>query len=359
MSENGLAPRWASAPGETIAAVMTERGIELNQILDDLHVSDTDFGNLIRGQMRISPTLADCLSTTFGGSTEFWLIRDAQYREDLDRVHADEWAQQFPVKQMSDFGWIKKPKDWHEQIESCLDFFQVETPLQWESTYKKQFQHAHYRRSPTFDINSASTTAWFRACEQQAELLGPLPAYDATHFEDSLKDIKRLTRQKDPRKFIPELVGACAATGVAVVIVRAPEGCPASGAARQYGNNPLIQLTARHLTDDHFWFSFFHEAAHVIKDPLDQTYLDLTDPETGNSQEIAADEFAQQILIPKPLPPLSNKINAREAIHLAHKNEVSPGVIVGHLQHLGAIPFQRLNKLKRRYIWRGVNLEMQ
>ncbi|MDV6263892.1 ImmA/IrrE family metallo-endopeptidase [Rhodococcoides yunnanense] len=359
MSQNGLAPRWASAPGETITAVMSEKQLDFERTSARLNLTSRGMEDLLHGRTAITPQLAASLSAAIGASQQFWLARENQYREDLVRVAADRWTQEFPLRQMAELGWIESTSDWHAQIDQCLDFFGVDSPDEWKERYEDKFQSAHYRRSPTFSINGAATTAWFRACEKRADEIGNVERYNANRFEESLSEIRRLTRQKDPKIFAPRLSEICAGAGVAVVVVRAPSGCPASGAARIYRDNPLIQLTARHLTDDHFWFSFFHEAAHVLQHNLDEVFLDLEDDDTGSPTEIAADLFANSTLIPNPIPPLPKKLTTRDAVRIAVENQVSPGIIVGHLQHLGAVSQNSLNRLKRRYRWNDSNLEMK
>src|SRR5439155_7434606 len=89
--------------------------------------------------------------------------------------------------------------------------------------------------------------------------------WDPHKFREELQGIRALTRVEDPRQFVPELVKRCAACGVAVVVLRAPKGCRASGAARFLTPaRPMILLSGRHLTDDHFWFTFYHEAGHLV-----------------------------------------------------------------------------------------------
>lgn len=35
----------------------------------------------------------------------------------------------------------------------------------------------------------------------------------------------------------------------------------------------VIQLSLRHKTDDHLWFSFFHEAGHVLLHSKKETFI--------------------------------------------------------------------------------------
>lgn len=358
MNATGLSPRWASPPGETIIQAAADRGIGDNELASKLGLALPQLTELFAGLLPITLGLAETLATTVGATREFWITRDAQYHDDLRRVEADQWAQRFPVVQMAEFGWISKPTDWHEQIEVCLQYFEVDEPAGWEARYERALQTAHFRRSPTFDVDTAATSAWFRACEAQAERQSAASSFDADRFANMIADLVRLTRIKDPARSIPQLIARCADVGVVVVVVRPPKGCPVSGVARTHHGRPLIQLSARHLTDDQFWFSFFHEAGHVVLHSLDQIYVDSFDDGTTDDVEAEANAFAEQRLLPAGVD-AQVKPTTRTIVRTALANGVSTGVVVGQLQHRGIIKPGHFNGLKQRYAWYGPNLGMK
>lgn len=72
----------------------------------------------------------------------------------------------------------------------------------------------------------------------------------------------------DPLEWQHEIVQLCARTGVALVLVPEVQGARASGAARWLNpRKAIIQLSLRYHWEDHFWFSFFHEASHILRHP--------------------------------------------------------------------------------------------
>ncbi len=112
----------------------------------------------------------------------------------------------------------------------------------------------------------------------------------------------------------------------------------------------MIVLSFRHKSDDHFWFSFFHEAGHLILH--DKKALFIEDgSEVTDEEEKEANDFASNLLVPpehrfelESLPARSKAI-----IRFAVRLGVSPGVIVGQLQYKRIISFNQMNNLKRRY----------
>ena len=97
--------------------------------------------------------------------------------------------------------------------------------------------------------------------------------------------------------FSDELVSICAAAGVAVVYVREIDKSRISGAT--WWASParaVIQLSDRYKSDDHFWFAFFHEAAHLLLHSKKQTFID--DGSENDELEQEAHRFAANLLIP-------------------------------------------------------------
>lgn len=361
MNTGGLAPRWASAPGETIASILEERNVKERDVAQQLHLSPSEFTELLAGRLSITLNLARSLAETLGATSEYWLAREAQYLDDRSRVAADQWSQVLPVRQMTQFGWIEKPGDWHQRITVCLNFFGVDDVESWDKRYKSQLEAALYRRSPSFSIEDGATAAWFRACEKEVESLENLGSYDAEQFVVALTHVRPLTRMKDPGQFIPKLRSICAGAGVAVAVVPAPRGCPLSGVARWYNNNPIVQLSARHLSDDHFWFTFFHEAGHVLRHDLNVAFIDMLDEgDDDDAYEREANEFASSFLSARDLQSVKpGSLSSRRIIQAAQSAGVSPGIVVGQLQHAGILPRNRFNRLKRYYVWNTTTLEIR
>jgi Zn-dependent peptidase ImmA (M78 family) len=117
-------------------------------------------------------------------------------------------------------------------------------------------------------------------------------------LQESLSEVRKLTWRKAPERFIPELRAICAGSGVAVVVVRAPEGCRASGASRFLSTDKaVLMLSFRHLTDDHVWYTFFHEVAHLLLHGRDAIYIDADD-DASNDMEVEANRFAADWIVP-------------------------------------------------------------
>lgn len=362
-SAPSFAPRWASPPGETIREALTDRDLTLEDFAFMLGWSSERTSQLLDGNEAISLDLARHLVDIIGGSVQFWMSRDAQYRDDLSRVEGDAWAQTLPDKDMRAFGWLPKTESWQDKLAACLDFFDVPDINEWRSSYGSQIADARFRTSPTVRTSEAAVAAWLRQADIQAKDL-PVSDWNPDRFRVILDEARPLTVQKDPRAFIPKLRDLCGAAGVVLIVLRAPNGCPVSGVARiNESGARMIVLSGRHLSDDHLWFTFFHEAAHLLLHDATSMYVDEFEKtsvtEVKSRAECEADEFAQEFLFPVDLRVhLGTPRSIRDVIRHSKRAGVSPGVLVGQLQHAGVIGFDKMNGVKRRYRWAGTTLEM-
>lgn len=365
MSAMDFVPRWASPPGDTIREALDEQRLDSAKLAATLELSQDQFEAFLQGKIPLTIRLAERLASAIGGSIEFWMTRDGQYRADQWRVAADRWAQRMPLRDMRDLGWISADAtDWVEQIEACLDFFDVSTPELWEAEHATLAERTRFRSSPTIATNDYAVATWLRRCEVELSEI-PCRDWDKEAFGTLLPRLLPLTRERDPQQFLPELQRRCAEVGVAVGVVRAPRGCPMSGAARQLANSrPSIALSGRHRSDDHLWFTFFHEAAHLLLHPIDALYLDEIEPGSAPPEspvEAEADAYAGEVLVPRAYEDRLRQASEKpfKLKDLAEEIGVSPGIVVGHLQHHGILGYKtKINKLKRRYKWNGPSLEM-
>ncbi|MBZ5628956.1 MAG: ImmA/IrrE family metallo-endopeptidase [Acidobacteriia bacterium] len=353
-SSQEFRPEWASAPGDTITDILAERNISLKEFARRLEDTPEHAKDLLQGRATITIGLARRLQEALGGSVEFWMARDFQYRQDITRLHVtdEEWLNELPVGDMIKFGWLKPVPHPSDEAAACLRFFGVASVAAWRQAYANVQEMVAFRTSPSFDSRPAAVAAWLRQGEIQSEAIECSPWHPRL-FSDALSRIRSLTREKDPGRFIPELRKLCAAAGVAVTVIRAPNGCRASGATRFLSpRKALLLLSFRYLSDDQFWFSFFHEAGHLLLHGEKGFFLEgIEAPATKEEQE--ANDFAARTLVPPQFQYalLSLPVDGREVIRFARRVGISPGIVVGQLQHYRRLTHRQLNSLKRRFKW--------
>lgn len=352
-------PNWVSTPGATIAEILVEKALSLEDFARQIGTSLDRADKMTKGTAQIDRPMAERLHRALGPSTVFWMNREQQYRADAARLESAgrvmtdrEWLRQLPVSNMIKFGWIKPARTFSDKVEACLRFFDVPDVASWQVKYRGELSVAAFRTSPTFVSNPSAVLAWLRWAELRSDEIA-CNIWDPDKFAHMLAEVRILTKRKDPGRFLPDLKRICAQCGVAVVIARAPTGCRASGATRFLTpDKAMLVLSFRYRTDDQFWFSFFHEAGHLLLHGKKALFLE-DDSEVTSNEEAEANEFAKKILIPHEFIPALMHLgpNAREIIRFAVKVGISSGIVVGQLQHLGRIRPNSLNGLKRRYRW--------
>lgn len=352
-------PEWASPPGATIARILDREKISVDDFAWELEISRSEVIDLCKGSLPINEEIAKRLEQVLRVSSDFWLEREAQYRGDClklaQRIPPSEgkaWLRKLPKNEMLSMGWVRHKPTEVEQLSEYLRFFDVSSIEHYERRITQIAGRAKFRTSETFKSEPNALGAWLRFGEIEARSI-ECSAWSVGKLRAAIPELRKLTLLRRPDQFIPKLQSICAKAGVAVVIAKAPKGCRASGATMFLSKEKaLLLLSFRHLSDDHFWFSFFHECGHLILHPQEML---IVEGETAEDDpfEQEANQFASEVLIPPPWKQflLTLRPNRENIIRFSVRCGVSPGIVVGQLQHNKRISHNYLNFLKRRYRW--------
>jgi plasmid maintenance system antidote protein VapI len=313
--------------------------------------------DIINGRKAITAETALQLERVLGVPASFWNNREAQYRDTLARQeeqtrlknHLD-WANAFPVAKMIQRKWLPTVAPGVAQVRSLLDFFGMASPDEYESHWQKC--QLSFRRAQVPEDRNA-VTVWLRRGEilaQHAEVSD----YDSTKFRSVLNQIRSLTRLSPP-EFYPQLTTLCASAGVVVVFVPELPGVPVSGVTRWLTpRKALIQLSLRYKTADSLWFSFFHEAGHILLHPKKAIFLDDSGQSANTPEECEADAFAADTLItPSDWRTFvaSGDFGWPAITAFAEKIDIAPCIVLGRLQHEKKLPWKTHSARKVRLKW--------
>jgi len=358
-AEAPFAPDWVSPPGDTILDLLEERDWTQQQLADRLGYSLKHVNQLIKAKVPLTEDAAIRLQNVLGSSVGFWLTREAQYRERVAALDAAErhgsmvpWLESFPIKEIMDVGILAKrrvdAKAKPALVGELLGFFGVATPAQWQTQYG--CMELAFRRSREDQADVAAISAWLRMGERRAEKLDG-PAYDTARFKAALVEIRELSCLP-PQEFEPRMQRLLREAGVAFVLVPALPRTHVSGVARWLNaHRPLIQLSLYGKQNDRFWFSFFHEAAHILLHSHHKKSVFLDDPNKAGSsskEEQEANAWARDFLItPNQSKALTALPRTKAAVvAFAQSIGVHPGIVVGRMQHDQLLDVRWLNDLK-------------
>ncbi len=354
MIENQYVPDFVSPPGETLEETLAALGMSQAQLAERTGRPKKTINEIIQGKAGITPETALQLERVLGVPAGFWNERERRYREFL--AHQAEtqqlaaqvdWLKRLPIKHMVEFGWIERHDDPTRQLRAVLEFFQIASPQQWHPAI------ASFRKSPTFAADEMAIAAWLRRGEQEAQQIACAP-YNVQRFRATLAEARALTIE-EPTVFVPRLQELCAACGVAVVFVPELPRTRVSGATRWLKpDKALIILSLRYRTNDHLWFTFFHEAGHIVKHGKREVFVDLVD-NADDPKETEANVFAADMLIPPDTwhTFLTTYDYRSKAAIMAFAREIgiAPGIVVGRLQHEQRISHRNCNDLKVSLHW--------
>lgn len=355
--EHEYEPDFVSPPGETLQDILDDIGMSQAELARRMGRPNKTINEIIKAETAILPRTALQLEKVLNIPASFWNNREKKYREYLAKKEEKkllmqdvEWTRNFPINEMVKFGWIKRFIDKVTQFDEILKFFGVANIKQWGEIWN--FEHIHFRKSSLNTEKFYLLSAWLRQGELLAREIG-CSAYNQSLFLKNLYEIRHLTNEQ-PEKFITEIQNLCAQSGVAFVLVPELSRSGVWGATRWLSSTrALIQLSLRYKTNDHLWFTFFHEAGHIVKHGKKTPFIE-SDNYTDELEK-EADEFAKDILIPEERYQKfinHGRLSGLRIRRFANEIGIHPGIVVGRLQHDKLVPFRNFNKLKIKYTWR-------
>ena len=343
---------------------VTPPGFYIQEKLDELGMSQTDLAarigrtkktvnEIITGKAPIEPETALQLERVLGIPARFWNNAERQYRDHM--VRQDERArlerhverlQQFPVKEMCRLGWLPKRTDPVQMLSELLSYFGAAS---FETLDQIDLRTcAAFRQSAVHRVDDGALLAWLRKGELDARDICCRP-FQKEKLRSALLEIRALTL-RPMEEAIPDTVRLCAESGVAVVFVAELPRTRTWGATRWLTTDKaLMQLSARGKTNDQLWFTFFHEAGHLLLHPKKDIFIELDN--TEDSREDEANRFAADHLIPPNTWLLLRRMKLRSTFEIqefARQYKIAPGILVGRMQREKMIPWSHLNTLKTK-----------
>jgi len=359
--KNQYKPNYAVLPGEVLMDELELREMSQQELSKRTGLSAKHIVSIVKGKAPITPETALKFERTIGMPANYWLNLESNYQEIKARLAEEErlesdlnWLKRVPVTAMAKFGWVLRHRDRKDQLKEVLKFFGIASVDQWDDMWPRL--SVAYRQSNQNTVFPEAVSAWLRKGELEAAEIHCAP-YNKQKFRQALDQIRALT-DMPPQEFVPKMQALCAEAGVAVVFVPSLPKTGVSGATRWvHSNKAVIQLSLRYRSNDHLWFTFFHEAGHILLHGKKDLFIERTNK--GNNgldeeKEAEANHFAQNELIPsRALDKFIQGGGWTKAAIRAFANQVgiAPGIVVGQLQHRGVLDYQYCNDLKYFYKW--------
>jgi len=348
-----FAPDYWVPPGAHLIEVLEAKGMSQSELATRMGRPLKTINEIVKGKASITAETAIQLERALGVSAKLWNALESAYqlelaqKRDCERLLPwVEWAKRVPTKELTKRGVFEPAQDEIDLVRQCLDFFGIDSP----ETLLASSTVAAFRKSPAFDPDDLAMCTWLRLGELEAARLTCAP-FDKLEFKNALVRLRLLSREPNLRVIRAKIEELCAAVGVAVCFISELQRTHVCGAARWLtSEKALIQLSCRYESDDQFWFTFFHECAHVLLHGKKEGFLERAGS-LDDEEEDEANEFAANHLIPRQafVSLMREKPISKDRITaFAEEHQISPGIVLGQLQKRKRLPFQtNLNQLKR------------
>ncbi|MBO4261218.1 MAG: helix-turn-helix domain-containing protein, partial [Clostridia bacterium] len=283
----------ATPPGATIKEQLNDRFMSQKEFAARMDMSEKHISKLINGDVQLTPETAVRLEMVLGIPAKFWNNLEAIYREKLIKVREEnsmdadaEIAKQFPYCEMAKLGWIEETREVKEKVVNLRKYFEV---VELSLLGNEQITRIACRRLAITEKSDLALMAWAQEAKIKAREIQTLPI-NIKNLISAIPEIRNMTVQK-PKDFCPKIKKCLADCGIALVFLPHLKGSFLQGASFMDGNKIVVGLTVRGKDADKFWFSLFHELAHIALGHVEKLNG------TSEDDERAADKWSGDTLI--------------------------------------------------------------
>jgi len=340
----------ATPPGATIKEQILDRGMSQKEFATRMGMSEKHISKLINGEVQLTVDMARRLELVLGVPLQFWCNLETIYRAKLAKVAEENamdadilMAKKFPYREMVQNGWVEETTKAENKVINLRKFFEVVqldmlhgslTPAGIACRKLSETEKSYY-----------ALVAWAQKAKLESRRVQTQPI-DIKLLKKSISEIRKMTRMpaKEFCKKLPALLAEC---GIAIVFLPHIGGSFLHGATFYDGNKIVLGLTVRGKDADKFWFSLFHELAHIIYGHIGKV------EGTTDEDEKDADLYASETLIPEErfnAFAQSGNITESKIKKFADEEGIDAGIVLGRLQKYGYVQYGWYKNLKKQYI---------
>lgn len=347
-------------PGDVLQEKLNDAGMTRKELAIRTGVTEKHICTIINGDRAISVAFARKLGYVLE-NTAYWMQLQSEYdAEQLQIQEENEITQEEldVLKHLHDImsyfiecGYIYNNCGASSKVMQLRDFLCISNlTMIPHITY-----NAAYRAQLTTNINVDPYVlfAWQRLCEKKTEDLTISQIIDIDALHSNINNIRSLMFNNIDSG-IQKLQRIFADCGIAFQVVKNFRGAPVQGFIKETPEKRLILcLTIRGKRADCFWFTLFHEIAHILNGDNKNRFVDFDS--ISDAAEERANCFARDTLIPPDEYRkfvLSRDCTSWESIESFAKTvNVMPFIVLGRLQNDGYIDWSEYTNKVVRYAW--------
>lgn len=298
----GLSRDLIIHPGETLSEVLEDREMTQRELAIRTGVTEKHISTVLSGQKNISASFAKKLEYALGIEAEFWMNLQANYEcellefEELNNISEQEVSVLKNLKEVIatwvSFGWLEENANEANMVLDIRKIFGMSNLL---DTTKMSYKAAYRAQSKNSSVDAYVLFAWQRMCELLTDSIEVAEEVDVEKLREKIPEIKEtmFLRANQIQKRLTSIFAEC---GIAFQIVPNFKGAPVQGFIKKKEDGSLILcMTIRQKFADIFWFTLFHEIAHVLNGDTKNIFVDFST--VSSEMEAKADRLASKLLI--------------------------------------------------------------
>jgi HTH-type transcriptional regulator/antitoxin HigA len=350
-------PARVVSPGRILSRELEARGWTQRDLATILGRPYQAINEIINGKKQITPDTARELAKAFDTSMDFWINLEANYRLFLAREEEKEKEIELrsriftiaPVSELIKRGWISEFEDTGGLSNQICSFLGIQSPFDAPSVA------VSLRHSAAHSPEEYAKIAWVKRVEQLARCQ-PIADFAADRLEKNISNITALSQAPELVADLPKLLRDL---GVHFLIVPHLPSTYIDGAALLVEGHPVVATTLRYDRLDYFWFTVLHELAHILLGhpaQLDSLFDQSQEKDTKeehdsiNHEESRANDLALRWLLdPEELSDFIDQVapyfSKAKVQAFADQHGRHPGIILGQLQHRGAVSYNYLRAM--------------
>lgn len=354
---NGLSLDLIVHPGETIKEVIEDRNMTQEELAIRTGYSAKHVSEVISGKKFISSRFANSLEYALNIPMEFWINLQGIYDKEVCELENINNISSIELEISNDLKDIVKyceknnimPCSSNKQI-TVLNLRKFLNVTDLNKIPSLPFQQMAFRGSKKNKVNIYVLHAWKKICEYLTEKVSVVNSFDKEKLKLKYDDIKK-TMFLPIDQMIEKLKEIFLDCGIVFEIVKHFTGAPVQGFIQKKDDKVILCMTIRQSFSDIFWFTLFHEIAHLVNEDFINQYVDYNFVES--EVEKKADNFARNILINEnDYKEFLQKGNIKyiDIKNFASSQNVLPGIVIGRLQN-DMKDYTFLTKYKEQYKW--------
>lgn len=352
----GLSRDFIIHPGETLAEILDDREMSQRELAIRTGVTEKHISTIVNGQKSISASFARKLEYALGIETSFWMNLQANYDrellefEELNNISERELSILKNLSEVLEYwmrlGWIDKDSNPASLVLDIRMLFGMSNLL---DVPKISYNAAYRAQKNKNNVDPYVLFAWQRMCEILTRNIDIAEELDINKLRSMIPEIKKVMFLRG-NQIQKKLVGIFAECGIAFRIVPNFKGAPVQGFIKKTDEGALILcMTLRQKFCDIFWFTLFHEIAHILNGDTKHSFVDF-DSVPGEMKK-KADSMAGNFLIePKDYKAFIDSEGyktSRGIDNFANSQGVRDYIVQGRLMKEEIIPWAA----RPRYEW--------